>query len=117
LNAYKPERSDKYIKVKFSQPLAITDGHFSIGFGSDKWAGAHPAIAASLSAHAGDYSTPYGDSTLDQAVQRRMSEIFEHGVTIFYTSTGTASNSLALTSVAKPGGNYIRASRGTYCRR
>ena len=73
-------------------------------FGSDNWAGAHPTIAASLSEHAGDYSTPYGESTLDQAVQRRFSEVFEHDVAVYYTATGTTSNSLALTSIAKPGG-------------
>lgn len=73
-------------------------------FGSDNWAGAHPAIAASLSAHAGGYATPYGMSTLDRAVQQRLSEIFECDVAVFFVATGTASNSLALTSIAKPGG-------------
>ncbi|KAK3714495.1 Threonine aldolase [Vermiconidia calcicola] len=73
-------------------------------FGSDNWAGAHPAVAVNLSKHASDYSTPYGSSSLDHAIQHRLSEIFEHSLSIFYVSTGTAANALALTSVAKPGG-------------
>lgn len=73
-------------------------------FASDNWAGAHPAIAASLSEHAKGFASAYGLSDLDRIVERRFSEIFERDVTVFYVATGTACNSLALTSIAKPGG-------------
>ena len=73
-------------------------------FASDNWAGAHPAIAASLSSHANDYSQPYSDSAFDKAVEQRFSEIFERDVAVFYVATGTAANSLALSLVGKPGG-------------
>lgn len=71
---------------------------------SDNWAGAHPAIASSLVRHAGGYSAAYGDGDLDRTVENTFCEIFEHDVAVLYVGTGSAANSLALTSVAKPGG-------------
>ena len=73
-------------------------------FASDNWAGAHPAIAANLSANAGGFSTAYGDGTLDRAVYQRFNEIFEREVAVFFVATGTAANSLSLTAYNKPGG-------------
>ncbi|RUU86813.1 low specificity L-threonine aldolase [Mesorhizobium sp. M7A.F.Ca.MR.176.00.0.0] len=73
-------------------------------FASDNWAGAHPNIAAGLSANAGGFSTAYGDGALDRAVYQRFSEIFEREVAVFFVATGTAANSLALTAYNKPGG-------------
>lgn len=73
-------------------------------FASDNWAGAHPNIAAGLSANAGGFSTAYGDGALDQAVYQRFSEIFKREVAVFFVATGTAANSLALTAYNKPGG-------------
>lgn len=73
-------------------------------FASDNWAGAHPAIAASLSEHASGYATAYGDDAFDRSVYDRFNEIFEREVAVFYVATGSAANSLALTSVSKPGG-------------
>ncbi|TGQ71162.1 low specificity L-threonine aldolase [Mesorhizobium sp. M00.F.Ca.ET.186.01.1.1] len=73
-------------------------------FASDNWAGAHPSIAAGLSAHAGGFSTAYGDGALDQAVYQRFNEIFEREVAVFFVATGTAANSLSLTAYNKPGG-------------
>ncbi|UVK40660.1 low specificity L-threonine aldolase [Mesorhizobium sp. AR10] len=73
-------------------------------FASDNWAGAHPSIAAGLSANAGGFSTAYGDGVLDQAVYSRFNEIFEREVAVFFVATGTAANSLSLTAYNKPGG-------------
>ncbi|WEX77011.1 low specificity L-threonine aldolase [Sinorhizobium numidicum] len=73
-------------------------------FSSDNWAGAHPAIAENLMAHAGGYAPAYGMSELDQKVQRRLSEIFEKEVAVFFVGTGTAANSLALSSANRAGG-------------
>lgn len=73
-------------------------------FASDNWAGAHPDIAANLSAHAAGFATAYGDSTFDQAVYRRFSEIFEREVAVFFVATGTAANSLSLTAYNRVGG-------------
>ncbi|MER9179879.1 low specificity L-threonine aldolase [Mesorhizobium sp. M0074] len=73
-------------------------------FASDNWAGAHPRIAAGLSGHADGFSTAYGDGALDKAVYQRFNEIFECEVAVFFVATGTAANSLSLTTYNKPGG-------------
>jgi len=73
-------------------------------FASDNWAGAHPAIAASLNERAAGYATAYGDDAFDKSVYEKFSQIFEREVAVFYVATGSAANSLALTSVSKPGG-------------
>ncbi|WP_269932540.1 threonine aldolase family protein [Aminobacter sp. HY435] len=73
-------------------------------FASDNWAGAHPKIAARLSANAAGFSRGYGDGALDRAAYERFGEIFEREVAVFFVATGTAANSLALAAYGKPGG-------------
>ncbi len=73
-------------------------------FGSDNWAGAHPAIAESLVRHAGGYAAAYGNSDLDRKVERLFCDVFEREVAVFFVGTGTAANALALTSADRPGG-------------
>lgn len=73
-------------------------------FASDNWAGAHPAIAASLVEHAGGFASAYGTSDLDRSVERKFGEIFERDVAVLFVGTGTAANSLSLASLSKPGG-------------
>ncbi len=73
-------------------------------FASDNWAGAHPAIAASLVGEAGGFAAAYGVSDLDHRVEARFCEIFERDVSVFFVATGTAANALALATLAKPGG-------------
>ena len=73
-------------------------------FASDNWAGAHPKIAAGLSAHASGFEPAYGNGSLDAKVQRRFQEIFEREVAVFFVGTGTAANALSLVSANKPGG-------------
>ena len=73
-------------------------------FGSDNWAGAHPQIAAGLSEAASGFAPAYGNSPLDREVSETFSRVFEHEVDVFFVSTGTAANALALAAVSKPGG-------------
>ena len=73
-------------------------------FTSDNWAGAHPAIAASLTAHATGFAPAYGASDLDRKVEQTFNEIFEQEVSVFFVGTGTAANSLALSAINRPGG-------------
>lgn len=73
-------------------------------FASDNWAGAHPAIAAGLTAHASGYARAYGNGDLDRAVKETFAAIFERDVAVFFVSTGTAANALSLVAVNKPGG-------------
>lgn len=73
-------------------------------FASDNWAGAHPKIAERLAIEAGGFAPAYGTSPLDKKVEATFNEIFEREVAVFFVSTGTAANSLALASVGRPGG-------------
>ena len=73
-------------------------------FASDNWAGAHPKIAAGLSAYAAGFEPAYGSGALDAKVAEKFSNIFEREVAVFFVGTGTAANSLSLVSVDKPGG-------------
>lgn len=75
-----------------------------MNFASDNWAGAHPAVAASLSAHAFGFAAAYGASDLDRAVANKFNAIFDREVAVFFVGTGTAANSLAMASVNRPGG-------------
>jgi threonine aldolase len=75
-----------------------------MNFASDNWAGAHPAIATALSEHATGHAPAYGASELDRRVEKRLGEIFEREVSVFFVGTGTAANGLSLASVARPGG-------------
>lgn len=72
-------------------------------FASDNWAGAHPAITASLAKHADGYAPSYGASELDEQVRLKFNTLFEREVAVFFTSTGTAANALALASCNEPG--------------
>ncbi|WP_377290918.1 threonine aldolase family protein [Rhizobium sp. SG2393] len=76
-------------------------------FTSDNWAGAHPAVSAALSAAADGFAPAYGASDIDRRVAARFSEIFEREVSVFYVSTGTAANSLAMAAVNRPGGHVF----------
>jgi threonine aldolase len=73
-------------------------------FGSDNWAGAHPAIARRLWDEASGFSVPYGASKLDREVEKKFNDIFEREVSVFFVGTGTAANALALAAVNRPGG-------------
>jgi threonine aldolase len=71
---------------------------------SDNWAGAHPKIAASLSAHASGFEPAYGSGDLDKAVAQRFREIFEREVAVFFVATGTAANALSMSACNRVGG-------------
>lgn len=73
-------------------------------FASDNWAGAHPKIAAALSANAAGFDAPYGNGGIDKAVAQRFNNLFEREVSVFFVATGTAANALSLASVNRTGG-------------
>lgn len=73
-------------------------------FSSDNWAGVHPAISEALARAGSGFDPAYGSGDWDQRVAARFNEIFEREVAVFFVATGTAANSLALASVARPGG-------------
>lgn len=73
-------------------------------FASDNSAGAHPKISENLSRHSSGYVSSYGASELDKKVEEKFSQVFETDAHVFFVSTGTAANSLALSASAKAGG-------------
>ncbi len=75
-----------------------------MNFASDNWAGVHPQIARQLSEISSGFAAPYGASELDRQVERRFSELFERDVAVYFVSTGTAANALAMAAVNRPGG-------------
>lgn len=76
-------------------------------FASDNAAGAHQKISDSLLKHSSGFAGSYGASDLDKKVEAKFSEIFETDVHVFFVSTGTAANALALSASAKAGGIAI----------
>ncbi len=76
----------------------------TLNFASDNWAGAHPAISKRLLEASAGFSAPYGASALDRQIEQRFNELFEREVAVYFVSTGTAANSLALAAVNRPGG-------------
>lgn len=75
-----------------------------MNFASDNWAGAHPAISQRLLDASAGFAAPYGASTLDRQIEQRFNELFQREVAVYFVSTGTAANSLALAAVNRPGG-------------
>lgn len=73
-------------------------------FASDNAAGAHQKISDNLLKHSSGFAGSYGASDLDKKVEAKFSEIFETKTHVFFVSTGTAANSLALSASAKAGG-------------
>lgn len=73
-------------------------------FASDNSAGVHQKISDNLLRNSTGYANSYGASDLDEKVEAKFSEIFETDVYVFFVSTGTASNALALSATAKAGG-------------
>lgn len=75
-----------------------------MNFASDNWAGATPEVMAAL-ARANDGVAPaYGNDALTERVTGLFSEVFETPVEVWFTATGTASNSLSLAGLSRPGG-------------
>lgn len=72
-------------------------------FASDNWAGAHPKINEALANSSAGYSAPYGVGELDEMVKAKFDRSFDRPTSVFFTSTGTAANSLALAAYNKPG--------------
>ncbi|MDA7770302.1 low specificity L-threonine aldolase [Candidatus Pelagibacter sp.] len=76
-----------------------------VKFASDNVAGACPEVLdAILKANEGDRA-PYGDDEISKNLQNKFSEIFEKEVIVFPTSSGTAANALALSTMTPSFGN------------
>ena len=73
-------------------------------FRSDNVGGAAPEILeAIVTANAGT-AAPYGDDDFTRRMNERFTTLFEHPVQVFPLSSGTGSNSVALSALANPYG-------------
>jgi threonine aldolase len=71
-----------------------------MNFKSDNYAGVCPEIMQALAAANGGYTAAYGADDYTKRLKEKVAKIFEHEVTIYLTSTGTAANCLALSAIA-----------------
>lgn len=75
-----------------------------MNFASDNIVGASPQVLQALnSANAGAMAA-YGGDEITKRVKARFNEIFERDVSVFFVTTGTAANALALSSAVPPYG-------------
>ena len=73
-------------------------------FASDNRAGVAGEIAAAIAEVAHESATPYGADDLTRNVGATFSDLFERKVAVFFATTGTAANVMALSTMARPGG-------------
>jgi len=78
-----------------------------MNFASDNTVGASaPVLQAIVEANAGAMAA-YGNDEISRRVRARFSEVFERDVDVFFATTGTAANALALSSAVPPYGLCI----------
>ena len=76
-------------------------------FGSDNMAGASaPVLEAMMAANEGAVSS-YGNDPWCDAARAQLAGIFDHDVKVFFASTGTVANSLALAALVPPWGAVL----------
>lgn len=75
-------------------------------FFSDNSAPVHPAVLAAMAA-ANEVDTAYDGDALSQALDARLSDLFEREVAVVWTSTGTSANALALALLCPPYGGIL----------
>lgn len=71
-------------------------------FGSDNQTGASDKVFAALQQANDGISTPYGDDEWTYKAKQQLQDAFDHEADIYFVSTGTAANSLALSSMVNP---------------
>lgn len=76
-------------------------------FGSDNMVGASPAVLqAIVQANAGEQAS-YGADTWCEQAEQRIAQVFQAPVKVFFVSTGTVANSLALSALVPPWGGVL----------
>ncbi|MGO4707384.1 low specificity L-threonine aldolase [Microvirga sp. 2MCAF38] len=75
-----------------------------MNFASDNIVGASAPVLEALVKANGGALAAYGGDDITKRVKARFSEIFERDVSVFFVTTGTAANALALASAVPPWG-------------
>lgn len=77
------------------------------GFTSDNIAGISPEVVDALVACNTGQAAPYGNDALTLRLEKHVSDIFEHEVSVFLVSTGSAANALSLAAMTPPWGSVL----------
>jgi threonine aldolase len=75
-----------------------------MNFISDNQAGAHPVVLAAISDAAAGLAEGYGEDALTAAAESAVRDVFETDCTVFFVTTGTAANALAMSALCPPWG-------------
>jgi threonine aldolase len=75
-----------------------------MNFASDNIVGASPQVMQALNQANAGAMAAYGADEITRRVKARFNEIFEREVSVFFVTTGTAANALALSSAVPPYG-------------
>ena len=75
-----------------------------MNFLSDTTSPAHPDILASLARASQGFEQSYGNDSITQALSEHLAGLFECQVDVVLTTSGTASNALALSVLCSPHG-------------
>ena len=85
-------------------PLCHDAERRSLNFVSDNQAGAHPAVLAALQDANSGTSPGYGEDSLTAAAEEAVSAVFETNCEVFFVTTGTAADALAMSALCPPWG-------------
>lgn len=75
-----------------------------MNFVSDNQAGAHPSVLAAITEASAGTSAGYGEDALTAAAESAVRDVFETECDVFFVTTGTAANALALSALCPPWG-------------
>jgi threonine aldolase len=76
-----------------------------LSFISDNCAGASSEVMQALLSCNSGSANPYGSDDLTMGIETKLAELFEHEVSVFLVSTGTAANSICLATLSPPWGS------------
>lgn len=77
---------------------------WKVNFASDNVGGAAPEIVSALTEAAAGFAMPYGNDDLTDMFRRMAAETFETELAAYPVATGTAANSIALSTLSPPYG-------------
>jgi len=78
-----------------------------MNFASDNTAGIAPEIFDALARANTGFAMGYGNDALTQRAEKAVAEFFEHEAAVFFVTTGTAANALALAHLCPPWGAVL----------
>ena len=75
-----------------------------LNFVSDNQAGAHESVLVALQEANSGSSPGYGEDELTAYAEKAVSAVFETDCSVFFVTTGTAANALAMSALCPPWG-------------